>query len=265
MPLNFLSFMLQYGDIVVKLSQLLNKKFLKEEDFSKPIGDAIKNIIRLHNMGMYEKRDYELARLRMLIKHLEELKHYDENLFNNFRARINKSDTAYFGFRFELAIVVSLIRKNIDFKKTESPDFTVNWGAHKIGIECVSIHIEKQNIQDLINKIEKAIKRKSMIKYCVSRILLFIDATNIYHYSLLRRQLLDNKELKKRLVNVINSTNFSGVVIFVFVLNKALRRFELDYLRIDKVGMDPPVKEFLDYCYPYGSHEIYDFAFPKSG
>ena len=267
MPLDFLGFMLQYGNIVVKLSQLLNKKFLKREDFQRPIGQAIENIIRLHNMGMYEQRDYEIARLKMLVKHLEEVKQQNENMFKIFQTRINKSDTDYLGFRFELATAASLIRKGINFEKTESPDFTINWKGHKIGIECVNVHIEKPTSKNLIHKIKKAIKRKAGKTYSIvtSKILLFIDVTNIYFHGLLRGELFDEKELKERIGRILNLTNFGGILLFVFVLNKTLSRFELNYFRIDKPKIDPLLKDFLDYCYPCGSHDVYDFALPQKG
>jgi len=232
-------FMLRYGAIVTKLSELLGKKFVREEDFETPIGKALKEVIQYRNSGKYEERDYELARLEMLVKHLEEIKQYDENVLNSFRRKINRDDTNYYGFRFEVAITASLIRKEVNFGKSESPDFKIQYVGQEIFIECTSRHLSKPSTGDLKHKIEEAISKKSEKDYCQPNTALFIDITNIYYHSLLRGQLIDGLELKEYVGNLLEASNFGSVVLFTYILNKELNRFELDYLRADSSKINP--------------------------
>ncbi len=141
--------MLRYTAIVLKLSELLDKTFVRKEDFETPTGRALEEVIQYHNSGKYEERDYELARLEMLVKHLEEIKQYDENMLNSFRRKINRDDANYYGFRFEVAIAASLIRKKVIFGKSESPDFKIQYGGQEIFIECTSRHLSKPSVRDL--------------------------------------------------------------------------------------------------------------------
>lgn len=257
--------MLQHGFVTVKLSELLNTQFIKKEDFETPIGKALKNVLWYHNNGRYKERDYELARLKMLVKHLEEIRQHDGNMLNSFRSKINRDDANYYGFRFEVATAASLIRKKVDFEKTETPDFKVIHDGHEIFIECTSRHLDKPKSKDLKYKIKSAILEKSEKSYCQPNTALFIDITNIYYHSWLKGQLIQSKQLREYVMSLLESIKFGSVVLFVFILNKELNRFELNYLRIDSHQMDLALKKFLDSFYPSGDHMVYDFAIPKSG
>ena len=105
----FMIFLLNYWNIVVELSRLLNTTFTTKEDFEKPIGRALKEIFYYHNAGLHKFKDFELARLTMLVKHLQLIERYDPMLLQKFREKINMSDSDYYGFRFEVAVASSFV------------------------------------------------------------------------------------------------------------------------------------------------------------
>lgn len=259
---DLMNFLLKFSSIAVCLSELLDTRFVTKESFSTPIGRALANIIAYHNSGRYEERDYELARLSMLVKHLKEIKEYNESLLNYFRRKVNRNDVSYYGFRFEVAICSSLIRKEVPFVKRESPDFEISYTGEKIYIETVSVHITSSKLRDLKIKIKDAILRKSKKSYCKPNTALFVDATNIFYHNLARSRPFLTEELKEYVSNILKNVNFGSVLIFVYILNKELRRYELNYIRVDNKNIDPTLRMFLDDCYPIKGHKVHDFALP---
>ena len=262
---DLMNFLLKFSSIVACLSELLGTRFIMKESLNSPVGRALANIIAYHNSGRYEERDYELARLDMLVKHLKEIKEHDESLLNYFRRKINRNDVSYYGFRFEVAIASSLIRKKVSFIKRESPDFEILYAGKKIYIETVSVHITSSKLRNLKIKIKNAISRKSRKPYCKPDTALFVDATNIFYHSLVRNQLLLIEELKEYVSGILEDVGFGSIVIFVYVLNKELRRYELNYIRIDNEIIDPTLRIFLDNYYPIKGHEVRDFALCPMG
>ena len=64
--------LLRLGSVAIRISKLLNMKFIGNKSIQTPIGKAIVEVIEYHNVGRYVERDYAIARLEMLAKHLEE-------------------------------------------------------------------------------------------------------------------------------------------------------------------------------------------------
>ncbi|HIH72410.1 hypothetical protein GBV73_09610 [Thermococcus sp. 101 C5] len=259
-------FLLNYGNIVVELSRLLNTRFITKEDFEKPIGRALKDIFYYHNSGVYSFRDYELARLTMLVKHLQHIERYDPTLLQKFREKINTSDSDYYGFRFEVAVASSLIRKGLQFTTPDPPDFKVVYNQEEIFIECTSRHISPDKDLNIIQEIKRAVNRKSKRRYDVPRCALFIDITNLYYLAHLKNQTDQLKLIRKSIKELLEKeSNFGSVLLFVYLVNKAKSRFELNYIRIDNKKIDRVLKDFLDKFYPTGKYEVFDFVIPERG
>jgi len=259
-------FLLNYGNIVVELSRLLNTKFITKEDFEKPIGRALKDIFYYHNAGLYSFRDYELARLTMLVKHLQHIERYDSMLLQKFREKINMSDSDYYGFRFEVAVASSLIRKGIQFTTPDPPDFSVMYNQKEIFIECTSRHISSDKSLNIMREIKRAINRKSKRRYDVPRCALFIDVTNLYYLAHLKDQTNQLRTIRESIKGVLEKeSNFGSILLFVYIMNKAKNRFELNYIRIDNENIDQTLKEFLDKFYPISKYEVLDFVIPEHG
>lgn len=68
--------------------------------------------------------------------------------------------------------------------------------------------------------------------------------------------------MKEYVSNILKNVNFGSVLIFVYILNKELRRYELNYIRVDNKNIDPTLRMFLDDCYPIKGHKVHDFALP---
>ena len=82
----------------------------------------------------------------MLVKHLSEIKQYDKSLFSQFRTKIKKTKdiNLFFGIRFEINVAATLIKHNIQFKKTEAPDFSITFLSGREAIECTSARLSKE-------------------------------------------------------------------------------------------------------------------------
>ena len=265
----FMIFLLNYGNIVVELSRLLNTKFITKEDFEKPIGRALKDIFYYHNAGLCSFRDYELARLIMLVKHLQHIERYDPMLLQKFREKINVSDSDYYGFRFEVAIASSLIKKGMQFTHPDPPDFRIAYDGSTICIECASRHVSQDRYHkplDIVLEIKRVINRKSRRRYDIPRCALFIDITNLYYLAHLKGQINQLRTIKEFIREVLEKeSNFGSILLFVYIMNKAKNRFELNNIRIDNKKIDQTLKDFLDKFYPIGKYGVLNFVIPERG
>jgi len=263
--LKAVDFMIAYGSIVSAMADLLDRRFTRNEDFNTPIGKALKSVLLYHNAQKYQERDYELARLAMLVKHLDEIRKHNQNMLGLFRVRINRDDANYYGFRFEAAVASSLIRRGIRFEKMEQPDFKVSFNGGEVFLECASIHLSNSRPNELRRKIESVISEKRQKGYEMPNVALFVDVTNIYYHIVARQGSVRKEEVKEHTQQAIERTRFGDITLFVYVLNKELERFELNYLRHDNHGIDRVLKRFLDQHYTYEIHEVHDFALPERG
>jgi hypothetical protein len=66
-----INFILKFGKINTEIGRLLRYRFLLgKHAYDTVIGKLLKRILEYHNSGKYQKRDRELGRMFMLIKHL---------------------------------------------------------------------------------------------------------------------------------------------------------------------------------------------------
>jgi hypothetical protein len=263
-------FVLQFGLITHGLSDILQIKFLPESRGQKSmVGKGLQFILELHNKGNYLQRDIELARANMFLKHLNEIKENQPELFRRFKSTIVRHGSdpyAFFGFRFELNIAASLFRKGIIFHKQETPDFVLSDEFNKIGIECSSVRTRKlKKRPDLNFKVAAKIFEKSKRKYSTTNTLLFLDATNIAHQLNNNRIQLDFNVLKYEINKSNQDCIFDGILVFTYVYNQALNRLESDYIRVDPPSIPENSKAFLDQFYPMGKHPITNPGFPWEG
>jgi len=259
-------FLMKYRNIVVELSRLLNTTFTRKDDFEKPIGRALKEIVEYYNAGLHQFVDYEIARLKMLVKHLQNIEQYDSRLLQDYRRKINTTDSDYYGFRFEVAVASSLIRKELQFTTPDPPDFKVIYNSEEVFIECTSRHVSQNKPFNVMQEIKRAINKKAGRRYEIPKCALFIDATNLYHLAHLKNQsnqLMNIKELIRKILE--KECNFGSILLFIYIMNKTKNRLELNYIRIDNKNVDSVLKNFLDEFYPISEHRVSNFAIPKHG
>jgi len=260
-------FLMNYGSVIVELSRLTGMRFINPSRKSeKPIEQFVRRTLDFHNQKKYDLRDFEFAKIKLLVKNLQEIEKYDKTLL----AKINKqllnslNENEYYGTRFEISITASLIRKGIDFTKTESPDFTIN-AKRKIFIECTSSHLTVRKTGDVKYKIKGTINFKSCKKYCNPETALFVDVTNLYYHSLLNEIDLEKKDVHNYAKRVLQGTKFGGIVFFVYLQNFKLDRYEQNYVRVDNDCMNAVLRDFLDRHYPFGNKHVDTHRIPKVG
>ena len=66
--------------------------------------------------------------------------------------------------------------------------------------------------------------------------------------------------MKEYVSGILENVSFGSVIIFVYILNRELRRYELNYIRVDNKNIDTTLRMFLNDCYPIKGHRVHDFA-----
>lgn len=261
-----INFMMTFGTLVVELHRLLGMRFIKGNiSDNSQVGQSLQRIVDFNNTGNYYQRDHELIKMTLLVKHLKEIERYDLDLLKIFKKQLYKCDARdkYFGVRFEINIAASLIRKNVIFTKDESPDFRVHKGDGQIFVECGSAHLSKPKPGDVKYKICSVINKKSRKPYCNPVTALFIDITNIIYNNLINAILPEKSEIKEHIKETLFSIPFGAVILFTYIHNKELNRFESVYIRIDNECIDKTLLNFLNEFYPLDEHKIHRYAVPS--
>lgn len=256
-----LDFFGKFSSVSIQLSNLFEYKFIpNKRGNSTFIGNALRQILSQNNSGNLRARDFELNRLIFLIKHLENLKRNDLQLFKDYIKELKKQDgqDPYWGSRFEICIASSLIDKNISFRKDfrnheSSPDFIID---KLINIECSSVRLRKSsNKTNFDYKISSLINKKSKKDYNNSSTALFIDFTNILYNLLLKKTKIDTEEIKSNTYKSLQLARFGSVLIFMQI--QTHNRIANHYLRIDNREIDPKLRAFLDKFYRINSQYIH--------
>ncbi|AOV95332.1 hypothetical protein AQV86_05440 [Nanohaloarchaea archaeon SG9] len=259
---------MRFGSVQSELAELLDTEFLPGENdqITDYMRDVAEETIRLHNAGEYERRDYNLLRLKMFAKHLSEVKSTREELFDEFREELKKEDyDNYFGTRFEIDVAASLIRKDIDFEHPDPPDFDVQ--DKNVDIECQSSHFSGGD-RTIEEKIKQTIGSKSGKDYYNQSNALFVDMTNIYFSSADRDEDISREKVKKwvRENFEVFDRKIGSLVLFTYVADASSgnSRLHHSYLRFDNYENKPKEElvEFLDQHWPKGNEHFPKTFFP---
>ncbi len=269
------SWFLNYINSVTELNRLLGLSFIWDGEEYKsvgartPIGQAIMMVGVYHNQRDYSRRNVEIAKLSMLVKHLQTIEKHDKILLNGFKGIIrdtSKDWGTYFGVRMEINIAASLIQKEINFTKTESPDFTID--ERNIFIECGSCHMSNNSSANVANKIRSAIFEKSDKPYCNPSTVLCLDITNVSaSREEAESELLASKEAIQGMVRQILSetnSNYGSILLFSYFMDTA-NQFYSGYWRVDNGIITKDLRDFLDKYYPSGEFKTGSGGTPYAG
>ena len=264
-----LGFLISYGVLVNNLSRLLEMRFTPGETGNdSPVGKSLRKVLDYHNRGEYSRRDHELAKMQLLTKHLGAIGHHDHHMLGQFAKQLRDSHgwDQYFGARLEINVAASLIRKGVTFRKREHPDFAI-LNTNDVCIECASTHMNIPKTYDGKYNISRVIRAKSAKPYCNARAALFIDVTNLLYNDATNQIFFAKAELAAYVTKLLQQhrSQFGSVVLFTYMINKVLNRFESNYMRVDNTSLAPSLLFFLDQCYPHGNHVVDDFAYPNYG
>lgn len=264
-----INFILKFGKVNTEIGRLLRYRFLPDKHaYDTVVGKILKKILEYHNSGEYQKRDRELGRMFMLIKHLKSIENYDNSLLKYFRRELKRADTTdqFYGIRFEVNIAASLIQKDISFKKQDPLDFIIYYNSNKIGVECGSTRIRKKvDNPDLYYKIGSTINSKISKPYSDSSTSLFIDMTNLIHSILKAEGKPDFDKIREKVKSNISNKDFGSVILFTYLYIYSKSRFESNYIRVDNSNIDNELNDLLNIHYSKGDHNVTDFDIPWEG
>lgn len=259
--------LIQNTDILIELSRLLEMKFLQGENFYHPVVSVIREIDSYHVQKNEQQKILQISKIERWVKLLQTIESYDKKLLDGFRKTIQEATTEeFFGVIFEIGITSRLINEKVNFRKTESPDFTLSTDKTELFIECTSTH-EIQKIKDIkkpIKKIRFAITAKSKKAYCHNKTALFMDITNLYFQNAhTEKNDFDKDNLKKYVKKYLQKSNFGNVTLFSYILDTEKNIQFHNFIRVDNTNIDSSLKNFLDKMYPVGNISINKPMFPS--
>jgi hypothetical protein len=250
-----------------ELKTLLGERFIKDNTFNKhPIRQAIDSVLIHHANKDFASRDYINGIITMLVKNLQEVKNGDEKTFKTFsKSIVNSNDDTYFGIRMEISTAASLIRYNIEFEKTESPDFTLGGEWTGLFIECGSVHLSqvKDSSKDLKYKISSVLKEKGRKVYDNDSTALFVDFTNINFQNMVKHFTQEESNLKNYVYHILKGLKFGSVILFFYMVNMDSNKYQWKYHRIDNTYPHELLVKFLNSTYPLGRDVTHKYGFPS--
>ncbi len=263
------NFVLQFGSLVIEINRLLRTRLTPgNPNDETPIGHVLKLILDCNNQGRFFDRDIQLARLSIFVKNLQEIEVKKPYLITHFRKEIRRTGNtdSFYGVRFEVNVAASLIRKNIDFEKRESPDFSFEFNSESLFIECSSVRIRtEKNASDYNYKLASCIKKKVSKNYHNNKTALFIDATNIIHTTLGKGGIPDTEIMRSCIKESISGDSFGNVTIFIFLFNKSRGQYQSIYIRVDHECINNKLASFMDTYFPIGHYRADEYSVAKEG
>lgn len=216
----------------------------------------------------YEKGDKRLGcaeacYVQLILEDLELIRNHDQDQFKHFRKELKRNGTledTYFGIRLEIRTSASLIKKNIGFIKSETPDFIMN--DVELGIECTSVHISlnsNSRPNEVLYKVRSSINKKNDYEYKTDKVVLFIDASNLLFHEgneYCNKVLADKENSYPILIKDVNDSKFMSIIYFTYTwvpvqVNNGATLHNLFY-RIDSSNIDNTTCVFLDTHFPLG-------------
>jgi hypothetical protein len=144
------------------------------------------------------------------------------------------------------------VKKNIQIKNQESPDFIIFHNCQYTFIEATISRVEEQKNKSHLYKILSTINKKNNKPYINKNTALFVDASNIlYHDS----QVMEESGFEELINTIANdkSIKFGVVILFCFLINKEKNRYESLYRRVIFNDCSENLKQLIDQEYPEGS------------
>ena len=251
-----------------ELKRLLDIRSGLDLDPNHPLTQTFHQIDSYHQQKEFDLRDTLYGKISLLVKHLQEIEKYDTGLLESFRKKLRKvQDREYFGERLEINIASSLIRNNIKFNKSESPDFK-KINGFDVNIECSSAHLTQdiRNEKKLQEKLRRVVLKKSKKDYARPNTALFLDITNIYHHDLKKDFKFTFKEnIRSFVKKVLNKSQFGSIILFTYLADPENKTYNSNYNRIDNEIINDNLKNFLESHFPLDNVHFEHHIFPVQG
>lgn len=222
-------------------SQIFNGIFITGELKAKPpLNRNIMAIIEAHNRGDVIVRQYGLTRLASLILDLQEIEKCSDKILRYFRKKYKEiTENEYYGFRLEVDITATLIRKNVSFENEKRDekfgDIRISETQPNSFFECTTCHVDKQKFNSFTYKIKAAIYQKMKKVYCNESTALIIDVTNIFNARAKIYAPLSGTELDTCIGEIQGEPMFGSIILHSYFINEdgEEARFQNGYLRYD--------------------------------
>ncbi len=256
-----LSYLAKARVVLESLSSLLATDFssrrFKDLPHARRLNELVANCFLLDESSAWQ----ELYLLEYFEKHLREIETARPEVLQVFRREFRRAklESQFFGLRFEAYVAASLIRKGVDFAKTESPDFSIN--GLSCCIECTTARVDGETSKDLSYKVTSAIRKKAGSASHRGDCLLFVDITNLLHASIFATA----NTLREETLLALNGTNFGAAVLFAHMFDADQCRLKTVYFREDNHLVGGDLLWFLDNNYPVIKERSYAFSFPRGG
>lgn len=200
---------------------------------------------------------------KLAIEDLQIIAEHDHDLLRHFKNELHRllALPNYFGLRLEIRIAASLIAKAVHFQKSEAPDFVLtDWQG--VGIECTSAHLDLKSMkrpEQVVYKVGSAIDNKSRHKYTTQLTILALDVSNLLFHEgqeQCLKVLAEQDKSRPVLEKQVNDSVFQSLLYFGYTWERLKEahgvRLHSGYWRIDRNGIDPISKDFLDFKFPFG-------------
>lgn len=268
----FQNFDVVFSGLAAELSSLLGARFRPGEPHADtPIGESLAAIVRFHQRGDADHRDWNILRLGLLEKQLRSIADKRPDLFRGFRERLLSEDAAHYpGTRFEVLMAALLTEVGLDFSHPEPPDFLVTTAGGPVPVECTSVVYRGADPSRLRARLSRALHRKARRagRYAgayggLNNVVVAVDATNLFHGSDQRGRILMPDELIAYVGERLDRVGLGAVLVFTLVLDRENDTLAGGHLRADARHLAAAAKEFLDEWFPVNrARRVTDYLFP---
>ena len=218
--------------------------------------------------GDYMAARFVGLRLKLLREDLLIVREKNSDAFNKLcrELRNSRDNDGFFGHRFELRIAASLISKEVEFRKSESPDFTIVQNS-PVFLECTSLRSRGSPIgkKQFLKKLVDAISAKEGKEYAKTDCALLIDQTNLYYNLSPDAWQEIHDEFSADVMRWADEEKFGSVLLFLVSYSQRDSFLRYTFNRVDSPSVSLHLMTFLDAKYPLGSTSIRGPAVPREG
>jgi hypothetical protein len=192
--------------------------------------------------------------LAMFAEDLSIIRSSNPECFKKFKWELIKqrSSLSWEGFRFEVRVCASFLKKKITIKNQESPDFIIYYNDQAVYVEATISRVEQQKNKSHLYKVQSAINKKNKKVYANSNTALFVDASNILHHD---SQVMEESGFEELIDSISKDKKikYGAVILFCFLINEYKNRYESCYRRVVFEHCSDNLEMLIDQEYPKGT------------
>lgn len=253
-------------DKLASLEQRVSSLGIDLNNTDHPLVSRLDAARERHNSGDKTLGRVNACYVQFILEDLALIKNSDGDLYKHFTKLLQQKDLPldnYFGLRCEIRTAASLIYKNVNFEKSETPDFIIN--SPLFGIECSSAHLQvgvEKPPKEVFYKVLSVLNEKGIKNYSTSETVLVLDVSNLLYQegrNISLSVLADMDKAKPRLKSVVNGSRLSSLIYFYYRWTpKDDEQQETgvtltnSYVRVDNSNISTPVRVFLNRFFPIG-------------